>query len=99
MPQMAEASRAAAMSAVRRTLPSLISALTYGWRGSVSSPLGPLAVTTLPSNLTWTPVGMTTGCLPIRLIFFLPDLAEDFAADFLLFGFAVRHDALRSRED
>ena len=68
MPQMAEASRAALMSAVRMTLPSLISALTYGWRGSLSSPFGPLAETIPPSNLTETPLGMTTGCLPIRLM-------------------------------
>ena len=42
---MAEASRRASRSAVRKTLPSFTSALTMGFKSSTSSPLGPLALT------------------------------------------------------
>ena len=96
---MAEASRATVMSAVSRTLPSLISALTYGWRGSVSSPFGSLRGHDVAVELDLDSARDDDGLLTDSAHIFLPDLTEDFAADFLLFGFAIRHDALRSGED
>src|SRR4029079_8584307 len=49
-----------------------------------SSPSGPLTITRPGEIETFTPVGSSMGCLPIRLIP-LPDEANDFAADSFLF--------------
>src|SRR6478672_1279557 len=49
-----------------------------------SSPSGPFTITRPGEIETFTPVGSSMGCLPIRLMS-LPDEAHDFAADSLLF--------------
>src|SRR5438270_10942238 len=51
----------------------------------VSSPRGPLTITRPGRSETFTPLGISVGCLPIRLIRSLPDEAHDFAADSSLF--------------
>src|ERR1700744_4491899 len=67
-----------------------------------SSPLGPLTLTVWPSTEAVTPLGRTTGFLPIRdIVFSSPSeyLTEHFAADVLFAGCAVCHHALRRRNN
>src|SRR4051812_732741 len=66
-----------------------------------SSPLGPLTATFWPFAVTVTPAGMVIGIFPIRDISIvpLPDAADEFAADALLFGGPVGHDATARGED
>src|SRR5262245_28677262 len=70
-----------------------------------SLPLGPSTLTCCPCTCTLTPVGITTGCFPMRDIvasprganatpLALPNRAEHLAAQFLGPGPAVAHDAL-----
>ncbi len=59
--------------------PSSTEKLTRSLNWRDSSPLEPLTVTWLPSTLTSTPDGMSTGIFPIRLM--SPDLAHDLAAE------------------
>ncbi len=47
------------------SLSSSISMIISGWNSRVSSPLGPLTVTLLPSILTSVPGGTVMGALPI----------------------------------
>src|SRR5918994_5215221 len=69
----------------------------------VSSPRGPFTTTTAPSpTVTSTPLGISMGCLPIRLMASAlrsPDERQDLAADPLAGRVAVRHHTLRGRDD
>src|SRR5438876_1509542 len=64
----------------------------------VSSPSGPLTITRPGKSDTFTPLGSSMGCLPIRLIS-LPDEAHDFAADSFLLCRSGRDQSSRSRQD
>src|SRR6202049_4401244 len=63
-----------------------------------SLPFGPWTSTAPSSTLTVTPLGIVIGFLPIRDII-SPDIAQHFAADADLDGFAPGHHAARGRED
>src|SRR4029450_550470 len=69
----------------------------------LSSPRGPFTTTTASSpTVTSTPLGILMGCLPIRLMasdLRSPDERQDLAADPLAGRVAVRHHALRGRDD
>src|SRR2546422_11745158 len=52
-----------------------------GWSSRVSWPLGPVTVMIRPLIATSTPDGTGMGRRPIRDIFGLPDVREDFAAE------------------
>src|SRR5262245_52630473 len=65
----------------------------------VSSPRGPLTVTRPGSTATLTPSGIAIGCLPIRLIRFSPDEADDLAADASLLGGLARDQPARGGKD
>src|SRR5579863_9048894 len=58
-----------------------------------SVPFGPCTVTSCPSTLTCTPLGMVTGSRPILDIAAppLPDVGEDFPAHAALLGLLVGH--------
>ena len=64
-----------------------------------SSPLGPLTTTSPSPSLTLTPLGTATGNLPIRDMFELPHVREDFTADTELLRSLAGHDALWRRHD
>src|ERR687897_1755244 len=72
-----------------------------GWRRVISVPRGPFTVTEESSIVTSTPLGISMGCLPMRLISLplLPDVRQDLAADALAGGVTVRHHTLRRRHD
>src|ERR671925_293947 len=72
-----------------------------GWKRVLSVPRGPFTVTEESSIVTSTPLGISMGCLPIRLISLplLPNVREDLAADALAGGVTVRHHTLRRRHD
>src|SRR4029079_12220800 len=88
------------------TVPSATVTRMFVWIGCVSSPFGPLTRTTLSSlTATSTPLGISTGFLPIRLISLpwpvprSPHVGEDLAADPLLGRRAVRpHHARRGHQ-
>src|SRR5262245_21246532 len=88
-----------------RTTPSSETTVISGWTRWLSSPRGPLTVTTASSpTVTWTPLGISMGCLPIRLIVRflllpLPHVREDLAADALTGGVAVGHHPVRGGHD
>src|SRR2546425_591513 len=63
-----------------------------------SSPRGPLTITRPGESETFTPLGNSMGCLPIRLIS-LPDEAHDLAADAFLLCRTGRDQSSRSRQD
>src|SRR5215472_15723331 len=66
----------------------------------LSSPFGPLTWTWRPLMVTSTPLGMTTGCRPIRDIAgSLPDVGEVFPAHALLLRLLVSHQAGGCRDD
>src|SRR4029079_4490646 len=65
-------------------VPSACSIFILAGTCCASSPSGPLTITRPGEIETFTPVGSSMGCLPIRLIP-LPDEANDFAADSFLF--------------
>src|SRR6476469_6344658 len=65
-------------------VPSACSIFIRAGTCCASSPIGPLTITRPGEIETFTPVGSSIGCLPIRLIP-LPDEANDFAADSFLF--------------
>src|ERR1700686_5433531 len=48
------------------TSPSATVAVTSGLIVRLSLPLPPLTVSTWPARLTWTPLGIATGFLPMR---------------------------------
>src|SRR5262245_40999605 len=93
------------------TVPSTIATRMLVWIGCASSPRGPLTVTTLSSlTATSTPLGISTGFLPIRLIVLpcppslrasqpSPHVGEDLPADPLLGRRPVRHHAARRRDE
>src|SRR5579864_614861 len=86
------------------TSPSATVAVTSELIVRLSLPLPPLTVSTWPARLTWTPLGIATGCLPMRDIAFSQPLsskhpAQHLAADLGDAGLAVRHDAARRRQD
>src|SRR5207237_9138830 len=62
----------------------------------LSFPFGP-STETAPSlsMLTLTFSGISTALFPIRDINFLPNVGQQLAADFLLFGFAPRQNTAR----
>src|SRR5512143_76942 len=72
-----------------------------------NSPLGPLTITSEPSILTCTPVGIETGFFPIRDITSsetrnssgLPDVAQHFAAHAQALGLLTGDNAFRRRQD
>src|SRR5438105_2602489 len=64
----------------------------------LSSPLGPLTETRVPSMRISTPEGMATGILPTRDIG-SPHVAEYFATHAAAAGFLTGHNALRRGED
>src|SRR3977135_849250 len=71
---------------------------------SSSVPFGPLTETFCPSIVTSTPLGMTTGCFPIRDIIFsvalpLPHVREDFAAHALACCLTVGEQTRRRGDD
>src|SRR3954462_9037624 len=86
------------------TVPSATVTRMFVWIVCTSSPRGPLTRTTLSSpTATSTPLGISTGFLPIRLICIpwpvprSPHVGEDLPADALLGRRAVRHHAARRR--
>src|SRR5690242_16909812 len=91
------------------TVPSATVTRMFAWIGCVSSPRGPLTRTTLSSpTATSTPLGISTGFFPIRLMLFpcppslrssqpSPHVGEDLPADPLLGRRPVRHHAARRR--
>src|SRR6185312_4945354 len=82
------------------TLPSATVASTSPCTVSDSEPSEPLAVSTWPARSTVTPLGMTTGFLPMRDIGPSSEYpAQHLAADLGDAGFAVRHDPARGRQD
>src|SRR4029453_13465689 len=84
-----------------RTLDSILTETLSGTRCE-SCPLGPSTRTVLPSTAIFTPWGTGIGFLPIRdmwVVSYLPHVGEDFAAELLLAGLSVRHDAARGGED
>src|SRR5437870_266117 len=86
----------------RRTtmVPSSIATASSRWMVRLISPFGPFTVTRRPSTWAVTPLGMGTGFLPMRdMGRLLPDHREQLTAHAGGAGFAVRHEALRRRED
>src|SRR3954452_13697751 len=93
------------------TVPSATVTRMFVWIVCTSSPRGPLTRTTLSSpTATSTPLGISTGFLPIRLIASLcsrslhpsrcsPHVGEDLAADALLGRRPVGHHAARRRHE
>src|SRR4029453_1941482 len=82
-----------------RSCPSSFSIRIRAGTFWVSSPSGPFTVTRPGSTATLTPSGISIGCLPIRLIRFSPDEADDLAADASLFRGLARDQAARGGED
>src|SRR4029077_838534 len=78
-------------------------AATSSVNRSESSPFGPFICTCWPSTAAVTPDGIATGLLPIFDMNSFPDpsehRAENFAADVLLAGVVVGHNAFRRRQD
>src|SRR5215469_8828922 len=66
-----------------------------------SVPLGPCTVTSRPSTVTCTPLGMVTGSRPILDIAAppLPDVGEDFSAHAALLGLLVGQQPAGGRDD
>src|SRR5215831_10764606 len=66
----------------------------------VSSPLGPLTFTVLPSTATATPLGIATGSFPIRdMRILLPHHGDELAAGARLPRLTVGHQALVRAQD
>src|SRR5436853_7344256 len=91
------------------TEPSAMLTRMLVWIGCVSSPRGPLTRTTLSSpTAPSTPLGISMGFLPIRLIYVprsvpwsfpsSPHVGEDLAADALPGRRTVGHDAAGGRD-
>src|SRR2546423_6793951 len=80
--------------------PSSRSIFMFSWKVRVSWPFGPFTFTVWPSILMSTPLGITTGIRPIRLIsHYLPHVRQDLAAEALALRFASGHEAGRGRHD
>src|SRR5438105_4626951 len=77
--------------------PSSRPTLMRGCKVRLSSPFGPLTLTVFPSTSTFTPLGMTTGSRPMRLI--SPHRTQQLAAETLLRCFGPGHQALRGGDD
>src|SRR5262245_26440911 len=105
MPHMARASLES--SRISIAILSLSSLATMRSASTcLSSPLGPLTLTSWPFTAAVTPPGTDTGFLPMRDIVqpspelaALENITEDFAADILGPGARIRHHALRRRQD
>src|SRR5690348_15384174 len=94
-----------------RTLPSSLGRVTVMtpslWDTSMGSatssesfPLGPVTVTSRPSMVTSTPLGIGTGMRPIRdIAVSSPDVGEDFPAYAALVRLLVGHQAGRGGDD
>src|SRR5215510_6793405 len=82
-----------------RSCPSSFSISIRAGTFCVSSPSGPLTVTRPGSTATLTPSGIAIGCLPIRLIRFSPDEADDLAADASFLRGLARDQPAGGRED
>src|SRR5216117_3523114 len=82
-----------------RSCPSSFSIRIRAGKFWVSSPSGPFTVTRPGSTATLTPSGISIGCLPIRLIRFSPDEADDLAAHASLLRGLARDQAARGGED
>src|SRR5262245_37464642 len=84
---------------VTTSCPSCFSILIRAGTICVSSPSGPFTVTRPGSTATFTPSGISIGCLPIRLIRFSPDKTDDLAADPSLLRGLARDQPARGGED
>src|SRR6516162_11889149 len=85
-----------------RTRPSSVGRVTVMGSATVSDscPLGPVTVTSRPSMVTSTPLGMVTGMRPIRdMAVSSPDVGEDFPAYAPLDRLPVGHQATGSGDD
>src|SRR5687767_6207894 len=71
----------------------------FSWNVRESWPFGPFTFTVWPSILTSTPLGITTGSRPIRLIAALPNVRQDLATEALALRFAAGHETARGRDD
>src|SRR6266542_4902375 len=85
--------RSSPRSVGRETLisPSDWSIFIRAGTSCVSSPSGPLTITRPVRSETFTPPGISIGCLPIRLIC-SPDEADDLAANSLLLRRSARDE-------
>src|SRR6185436_3494314 len=80
-------------------LPSTFT-LSEGWTFNVRSPLGPFTRTACSFTVTSTPLGNSTGFLPIRdIVVFLPDQSHELAAHPFLPGAPVGKEAARGGQD
>src|SRR5215510_1188743 len=98
-PCRARARRSSPAREMTRTLASMLAdrPLGTGWE---SLPFGPSALTVPLLTFTLTPAGMGMGFLPIRdMVWPLPHVGEDFAADLLLARFPIRHHASRRGDE
>src|SRR5262249_28195228 len=90
--------RCSSFSREALSTPSFCSNLTPRGMWIDSLPLGPCTSTWSAVTAIFTPCGTGIGLRPIRDIFsmpFLPNLAENLAADFRFAGGAAAHQALR----
>src|SRR4026208_218179 len=72
----------------------------FGWISCVSDPRARVTVPPFPASTRSSPrLGISMGCLPIRLIVPSPHVGEHFAADAFLGRVAVGHDAGRRGHD
>src|SRR5215468_10658332 len=80
--------------------PSLLVTSMGSFTASDSCPLGPRTVTSRPSMVTSTPLGIVTGIRPIRdIAVSSPDVGEDFPAHALPDRLLVGHQATRGGDD
>src|SRR4051794_9085862 len=84
-----------------RTSPSSMATVRPSGIALTSSPLGPLTRTWRASVRTSTPLGITTGILPMRdtVVLSSPDVAEHFATETRLARHPVGNDSLRRGHD
>src|SRR2546425_6400572 len=71
---------------------------TFSWNVRASWPFGPFTVTMRPSSFTSTPLGITTGMRPIRLMR-SPHVRQDLATEALALRLTPGHDARGGRND
>src|SRR5665213_1092709 len=107
----AERARLVSFTGSTVILPSAKVTCTSSLARNDSSPFGPLTETVWPLTFAVTPFGTATDFLPIRDIAtrssspktsspnHLEHAAEHLAADVLIAGLGIRHDALRRRQD
>src|SRR2546425_6273842 len=71
---------------------------TFSWNVRASWPFGPFTVTMRPSSFTSTPLGITTGMRPMRLMR-SPHVRQDLATEALALRLTPGHDARGGRND